>query len=41
VIHTAFVQVEDGLVVELFQFAPEEPSLDLAALAIFYEFFLA
>ena len=41
VIHAAFVQVEDGLAVELFEFAPEEPPLDLVALAIFYEFFLA
>jgi hypothetical protein len=41
VIHAAFVQIEEGLAVELFQFAAEEPSLDLVALAIFYEFFLA
>ena len=40
VIHAAFVQVEDGLTGQLFQFAPEEPPLDLVALAIFYEFFL-
>ena len=41
VIHAAFVQVKDGLAGELFEFAPEEPPLDLVALAIFYEFFLA
>ena len=40
VIHAAFVQVEDGLAVELFQFAAEEPPLDLVALAICCEFFL-
>ena len=40
VIHAAFVQVKDGSVVELFQFAPEEPPLHLVALAVFYEFFL-
>ena len=41
VIHAAFIQVKDGLAVEFFQFAPEEPALHLVALAIFYEFFLA
>jgi hypothetical protein len=41
VIHAAFVQVEDGLTGQLFEFAPEEPPLHLVALAIFYEFFLA
>jgi len=41
VIDAALVQVKDGLVGELFQFAPEEPPLDLVALAIFDEFFLA
>jgi hypothetical protein len=41
VIHAAFVQVEDGPTGQLFEFAPEEPPLDLVALAIFYEFFLA
>jgi hypothetical protein len=41
VIHAAFVQVKDGLAVELFEFAAEEPPLDLVALPIFYEFFLA
>ena len=41
VIHAALVQVKDGLAVESFQFAPEEPPLHLVALAIFYEFFLA
>jgi hypothetical protein len=41
VIHTVFIQVKDPLAVELFEFAPEEPPLDLAAFEIFYEFFLA
>jgi len=41
VIHAAFVEVKDGLAVELFQFPSEEPSLHFVALAIFYEFFLA
>ncbi len=41
VIHAAFVQVKDGPVVELFEFAPEEPPLHLVAFAVFYEFFLA
>jgi hypothetical protein len=40
VIHAAFVQIKDGLTGQLFQFAPEEPPLNLVALAIFYEFFL-
>jgi len=40
VIHAAFVEVKDGLAVEPFQCAPEEPPLDLVALTIFYEFFL-
>ena len=39
-IHAAFVQIEDGLAVERFQFASEEPPLDLVALAIGDEFFL-
>ena len=41
VIHAALVQVKDGLAVELFQFAPEEPPLHFVAFAIFDEFFLA
>jgi hypothetical protein len=41
VIHAALVQVKDGLALELFQFATQEPPLHLVALAIFYEFFLA
>ena len=41
VIHAAFVQIKDGLAVQRFEFAPEEPPLHLVALAIFYEFFLA
>ena len=41
VIHAAFVEVKDGLAGQLFQFAAEEPPLDLVALAIFCEFFLA
>jgi hypothetical protein len=41
VIHAALVEIKDGLAVEFFQFAPEQPPLDLVALAIFYEFFLA
>jgi hypothetical protein len=41
VIHAALVEIKDGLAVEFFQLAPEQPSLDLVALAIFYEFFLA
>jgi hypothetical protein len=41
VIHAALVEIKDGLAVEFFQLAPEEPPLDLVALAIFYEFFLA
>jgi len=41
VIHAAFVQVKDGLAGQLFEFAAKEPPLDLVALAIFYEFFLA
>jgi hypothetical protein len=41
VIHAALVEVKDGLAVEFFQFAAEEPPLHLVALAIFYEFFLA
>jgi len=40
VIHAAFVQVKDGPTGELFEFAPEEPPLDLVAFAIGYEFFL-
>ena len=40
VIHAAFVEVKDGLTVELFEFALEEPALHLVALAVFYEFFL-
>jgi len=40
VIHAALVQIEDGLGGELFQFAAEEPPLDLVALAVFDEFFL-
>ena len=40
VIHAALVQIKDGLAVELFQLAPEEPALHFVALAIFYEFFL-
>jgi len=40
VIHAAFVEVKDGLAVELFQFAAKEPPLHFVALAIFYEFFL-
>jgi hypothetical protein len=40
VIHAAFVQIKDGLAGQRFQFAPEEPPLNLVALAIFYEFFL-
>jgi hypothetical protein len=39
VIHAAFARIVDGLAVELFEFAPEEPPLDRVALAIFYEFF--
>jgi len=41
VIHAAFVEVKDGLAGQLFQFAAEEPPLNLVALAIFCEFFLA
>ena len=41
VIHAALVQVKDGLAVELFELAPEEPPLHLVAFAIFDEFFLA
>jgi hypothetical protein len=41
VIHAALVEIKDGLAGQLFQLAPEEPPLDLVALAIFYEFFLA
>ena len=41
VIHAALVEVKDGLAVELFEFALEEPPLHFAALAIFDEFFLA
>ena len=40
VIHAAFVEIKDGLTVELLEFAAEEPPLHLVALAIFYEFFL-
>jgi hypothetical protein len=40
VIHAALVQVKDGLAIKLFEFAPEEPPLDLVVLAIFDEFFL-
>jgi hypothetical protein len=41
VIHAAFIQIKDWPAGQFFQFAPEEPPLDLVALAIFYEFFLA
>ena len=41
VIHAALVEVKDGLAVELFEFALEEPALHFAALAVFDEFFLA
>jgi hypothetical protein len=40
VIHAAFVQVKDGPAGQVFQFAAEEPPLDLVAFAIFCEFFL-
>jgi hypothetical protein len=40
VIHAALVEVKDGLAVELFEFALEEPALHFVALAVFYEFFL-
>ena len=40
VIHAALVEVKDGLAVELFELALEEPALNLVALAVFYEFFL-
>ena len=39
VIHAALVEVKDGLAVELFEFALEEPALHLAALAVLDEFF--
>jgi len=39
-VHAAFIQVKDGTVDQLFEFAPEQPPLDLAALAIDGEFFL-
>ena len=39
-IHAAFVQVKDGPAVERFEFAAEEPALDLVALAIGYEFLM-
>jgi acyl dehydratase len=41
VIHAALVEVKDGLVAELFEFALEEPPRHFAALAVFHEFFLA
>jgi hypothetical protein len=41
VIYAALVEIKDGPAAEFFQFAAEEPPLDLVALAIFYEFFLA
>ena len=41
VIHAALVEVKEGLAAEFFEFALEEPPLHFAALAIFYEFFLA
>lgn len=40
-IHAALVEIKNGLVGELFQFAPEQPPLNLVPLAIFDEFFLA
>ena len=40
VIHAALVQIIDGRVGVVFQFAAEEPALDLVALSIFCEFFL-
>jgi len=39
VIHAAFGEGEDRPTDQLFQFAPEEPPLDLVALVIFYEYF--
>ncbi len=39
VIHAAFIEVKDGPARQLSEFAPEEQSLDFAALAIFYKFF--
>jgi hypothetical protein len=39
-IHAILIQVKDGLSVELFEFAPEEPPLHLVVIAIFHEFFL-
>ena len=41
VIHPALVQIKDGAVGQLFEFALEEPPLHLVALSIFCEFFLA
>ena len=41
VIHAALVEVKEGLAVELFEFALEEPPLHFAAFAVFDEFFLA
>jgi len=41
VIHAALVEVKDRLAAELFEFALEEPSLHLAAFAVFDEFFFA
>jgi len=40
VIHAALVQVINAPLVELFEFAAEEPPLDLVALAVFDKFFL-
>ena len=40
VIHAALVEVIHGLGGQPFEFAPEEPALDLVPLAVFYEFFL-
>ena len=40
VIHTAFVQIKDETVGQLFQFAPKQPPLHLVAFAVFCEFFL-
>ena len=40
VIYAALIEIKEGLAVELFAFALEEPALHLAALAVFGGFFL-
>ena len=40
VIHAAFVQVKDGAIRHVFEFAAKQPSLDFVPFSIFYEFFL-